>query len=111
MTVDTSIGGPCSRFPQTQRSVIADLRSADATFRSSAYEKIVAVYWKPAYKHVRLRWRTSNKDAKDLVQGFFTNALDKAFFHDFDPALATSAPTCEPASTGSSPRNISPPGG
>ena len=89
MTVDTSIGGPCFRFPQTQRSVIADLRSADATFRSSAYEKVVAAYWKPAYKHVRLRWRTSNEDAKDLVQGFFTSALDKAFFHDFDPGRAT----------------------
>jgi len=89
MTVDTSIGGPCFRFPQTQCSVIADLGSADAGLRSAAYEKIVAAYWKPAYKHVRLSSRTSNEDAKDLVQGFFTCALDKAFFRDFDSARAT----------------------
>jgi hypothetical protein len=89
MTVDTSIGGPCYRFPQTQCSVVADLGSTDAALQSSAYEKVVAVYWKPAYKHVRLRSKTSNEDAKDLVQGFFTCALDKAFFRDFDPARGT----------------------
>ena len=89
MTVDTFIGGPRFRFPPTRCSVIADLASADSALRLSAYEKIVAAYWKPAYKHVRLRWKASNEDAKDLVQGFFTCALDKAFFRDFDPARAT----------------------
>src|SRR5258705_7119366 len=89
MTVDTSIGGPCFRFPQTQCSVIADLGSADAALRSSAYEKIVAAYWKPAYKHVRLRWKKTNEDAKDVVQGFLTCALEQAFFDDFDPARGT----------------------
>ena len=89
MTVDTSIGGPCYRFPLTQCSVLSDLGSVDAALRSSAYGKVVAAYWKPAYKHVRLRWKTSNEDAKDLVQGFFTCALDKSFFRDFDPAIGT----------------------
>jgi len=89
MTVDTSIGGPGFRFPQTRLSVIAELGSPDAALRASACGKIVAAYWKPAYKHVRLRWKASNEDAKDLTQGFFTCALDKAFFGDFDPAKAT----------------------
>jgi RNA polymerase sigma factor (sigma-70 family) len=89
MTVDTAIGGPCFRFPQTQRSVIAGLDNSDAALRSSAFEKIVAAYWKPAYKHIRLRWKTSNEDAKDLAQGFFTSALDKAFFAGFDPEKGT----------------------
>jgi hypothetical protein len=89
MTVDTFIGGPRFRFPPTRCSVIADLGGTDAALRLSAYEKIVAAYWKPAYKHIRLRWKASNEDAKDLVQGFFTCALDKAFFRDFDPARAT----------------------
>jgi len=89
MTVDTSIGGLCYRFPQTQCSVVADLGSPDPALRSSACEKVVAAYWKPAYKHVRLRWKTSNEDAKDLVQSFFTCALDKAFFRDFDQARGT----------------------
>src|SRR5258706_14957508 len=90
MTADTSIGGPCFRFPQTQRSLIADLGSADAALRTSAYESIVAAYWQPAYKHVRMRWQTSNDDAKDLVQRFFTCARVKAFFSDFNPARPTS---------------------
>src|SRR5437879_10806234 len=89
MTVDTSIGGSGFRLPQTRLSVIAELGSPDAALRASACGKIVAAYWKPAYKHVRLRWKASNEDAKDLVQGFFTCALDKAFFRDFDPARAT----------------------
>ena len=89
MTVDTSIGGPCYRFPQTQCSVVADLGSTDAALRSSAYQKVVAAYWKPAYKHVRLHSNVSNEDAKDLVQGFFTCALDKTFFRDFDSARGT----------------------
>src|SRR5260370_14271196 len=89
MTVDTSIGGSGFRFPQTRLSVIAERGSTDAALRASACGKIVAAYWKPAYKHVRLRWKASNEDAKDLTQGFLTCALDKAFFGDFDPAKAT----------------------
>ena len=54
-----------------------------------AYEKIITAYWKPAYKHLRLRWKASNDDAKDLVQGFFTCALDKTFFRDFEPDKGT----------------------
>jgi RNA polymerase sigma factor (sigma-70 family) len=54
-----------------------------------AYEKVVIAYWKPAYKHVRVKWRASNEDAKDLIQGFFTRALDKGFFRDYDPAKAS----------------------
>jgi len=76
-------------FPQTQSSVVAALGSADSALRLLAYEKIVAAYWKPAYKHVRLRWKTGNEDAQDLVQGFFTCALDKTFFRDFEPARGT----------------------
>src|SRR5262249_48518477 len=76
-------------FPQTRRSVIAALDSPDVAVRAMAYEKIITAYWKPAYKHLRIRWKTSNEDAKDLVQGFFTCAIEKAFFRAFDPAKGT----------------------
>ncbi len=89
MTVDTFIGGPGFRFPQTRLSAITHLGSADGALRASAWEKVMAAYWKPAYKHVRLRWKASNEDAKDLTQSFFTCALDKSFFAGFDPAKAT----------------------
>src|SRR5207253_272097 len=74
---------------QTRRSAIAALGSSDAAVRAMAYEKIITAYWQPAYKHLRLRWKASNDDAKDLVQGFFTCALDKTFFRDFEPDKGT----------------------
>jgi RNA polymerase sigma factor (sigma-70 family) len=89
MTVDTVIGGSSCRFPQTGHTVIGQLSSEDAALRAVAYEKVVAAYWKPAYKYVRLKWRASNEDAKDLIQSFFTRALDKEFFHAYEPAKAS----------------------
>src|SRR6266481_2308527 len=89
MTVDTLIGGQSCRFPQTGHTVIGQLASEDSALRALAFEKVVGAYWKPAYKYVRLRWMVSNEDAKDLIQGFFTRALDKGFFREYDPAKAS----------------------
>jgi RNA polymerase sigma factor (sigma-70 family) len=89
MTVDTLIGGASCRFPQTGHTVIGQLASEDAAQRAVAYEKVVVAYWKPAYKYARLKWKASNEDAKDLIQGFFTRALDKGFFREYDPAKAS----------------------
>jgi RNA polymerase sigma factor (sigma-70 family) len=89
MTVDTLIGGASCRFPQTGHTVIGQLASEDAALRAVAYEKVVVAYWKPAYKYARLKWKASNEDAKDLIQGFFTRALDKGFFREYDPAKAS----------------------
>jgi len=50
---------------------------------------LIIAYWKPVYKYVRLRWHFSNEDAKDLIQGFFTRALDKGFLGEYDPAKAS----------------------
>jgi hypothetical protein len=52
MTVDTWIGGPSGRFPQTSRSLAGQLASDDLPVRALAYEKVVAAYWKPAYKRL-----------------------------------------------------------
>jgi RNA polymerase sigma factor (sigma-70 family) len=89
MTVDTLIGGSSCRFPQTGHTVIGQLASQDDALRALAYEKVVSAYWKPAYKYVRLKWKASNEDAKDLIQGFFTRALDKGFLRQYDPAKAS----------------------
>lgn len=85
---DTKIGGASSRFPQTERTVLAALRSSDADERSRAAERLLASYWKPVYKYVRLKWRKSNEDAKDLVQEFFARALEKDFFARYEPERA-----------------------
>jgi len=85
---DTKIGGASSRFPQTERTVLAALRSSDAEQRSRAAGRLLNSYWKPVYKYVRLKWRKSNEEAKDLVQEFFARAIEKDFFSSYEPGRA-----------------------
>jgi RNA polymerase sigma factor (sigma-70 family) len=85
---DTLIGGTQDKFPLTRWSAIATLRSDERKDRARAFEAIVATYWKPVYKYIRLKWNKANEDAKDLTQGFFAKALEKDFFQSYDPAKA-----------------------
>ena len=62
--------------------------SPDPETRRRAFEALVAAYWKPVYKYLRLKWRASEADAEDLAQGFFARALEKGFFDRFDPGRA-----------------------
>lgn len=62
--------------------------STDSAERSWAVDLIVRAYWKPAHKYIRLKWHTSDEDAKDLTQAFFTRAFEKDFFKDYDPGRA-----------------------
>jgi RNA polymerase sigma factor (sigma-70 family) len=78
---DTALGGKQHDFPATRPSLVAA-----AAHSRDAVGEIVALYWKPAYKHVRIRWRRSNEEAKDLVQGFFTALLERNLISGFDPA-------------------------
>jgi RNA polymerase sigma-70 factor (ECF subfamily) len=89
MDPDTDIGGPLHRFPVTNHSAIAGARSDDQLVRRRAFDTILASYWKPAYKYVRLKWQAGNEDAKDLTQGFFANAFEKNHFASYDAAKAS----------------------
>jgi DNA-directed RNA polymerase specialized sigma24 family protein len=73
-------------FPLTQRSVVVAVRSRDPEERARAFDAIVAVYWRPAHRCLRMRWGASDEDAEDLAQGFFAHALEKGVFARFDPA-------------------------
>ena len=75
-------------FPLTRRSVVAGAGSGDPQTRRRAFEALVAAYWKPVYKYLRLQWHASGEDAEDLTQGFFARALEKGFFDRFDPRRA-----------------------
>lgn len=86
---DTAIGGSHERFPATRRSAIQGVRSADPSLRALAFEALVEGYWKPIYKYLRLRWRMSNEEAKDLTQGFLARALEKGWFERYDAAQAS----------------------
>jgi RNA polymerase sigma factor (sigma-70 family) len=84
---DTAIGGRMHRFPSTRSSLLKSSNS-NGTLGREALSSLIAVYWKPSYKYVRIKWRRSNEDAKDLVQGFFTTLIERDILENFDPSKA-----------------------
>ncbi len=80
----TSPGG----FPATRHSVIERIRDADPDRRRAAFGDLVEGYWKPVYKHLRLAWRLDADEARDLTQGFFADAFQKAWLERFEPGKA-----------------------
>jgi RNA polymerase sigma factor (sigma-70 family) len=88
MDHETDLGGPAAAFPATRCSLVRATASADPAVRRQAFESLIAAYWKPVYKYLRLRWTLANEDAKDLTQAFFARALEKDFFDLFDPDRA-----------------------
>jgi RNA polymerase sigma factor (sigma-70 family) len=83
-----SAPGAGQAFPATRHSILVAARSGDPEERRRAFGVLVASYWKPVYKYLRLRWRASAEDAEDLTQGFFARAFEKGFFDTFDPTRA-----------------------
>jgi RNA polymerase sigma factor (sigma-70 family) len=86
LDTDTAIGGASGHFPSTQLSL---LEAATAGLSNDALDRVIALYWKPVYRLVRVKFRRSNEDAKDLTQSFFTSAIQRDFFARFDPARAS----------------------
>jgi DNA-directed RNA polymerase specialized sigma24 family protein len=78
-------GGTGDRFPVTRRSVIAAARSTDPRERERALEALLATYWKPVFKYIRLRWNREFEDAQDLTQGFFAQLLERELLAKYDP--------------------------
>jgi RNA polymerase sigma factor (sigma-70 family) len=76
------------RFPATRHSVIECLDAADAAERRKAWETLIAAYWKPAYKHLRLSWNLPLEDAEDVTQEFFARALEGGMLERFEPGKA-----------------------
>jgi RNA polymerase sigma factor (sigma-70 family) len=79
---------PGGAFPPTRLSVLQQIRSPDAGERQEAYDALVAAYWKPIYKYLRVRWRYAAEDAEDVTQAFLATAFEKQFFDRFDPGKA-----------------------
>ena len=64
MTDDTKIGGPKSQFPATRWSAIHASKSNNQSEKQRGFEVIVAAYWKPVYKLIRIKWQKSNEDQR-----------------------------------------------
>ncbi len=75
-------------FPATRHSLLVAVGSPDPRARRDALGALVEGYWRPVYKYLRLRWRVSDDDARDLTQGFFTAALERGLLQRYDPAKA-----------------------
>jgi RNA polymerase sigma factor (sigma-70 family) len=85
---DTTLGGRHDRFPSTRRSVLIAASSGEPALRQEALAAVIDAYWKPVYKYVRLQWRKSNDDAKDLTQGFFASMLERELLERYDASRA-----------------------
>jgi len=77
-----------SEFPKTRLSALVALGSEDPAVRRIGCETLVESYWKPIYKHLRIKWRRSPAEAEDLTQAFFAAVFEKRFFQNYDPAKA-----------------------
>lgn len=88
MPKHTQISGSTSQFPLTRWSAIVASGSANPGERQRGFEILLAAYWKPAYKYIRIKWRKTTEDAKDLTQAFFAKAIEKDFFKTYDPGKA-----------------------
>ena len=88
MADDFSRGPRQGWFPATRRSAVVAVGSDDPAERARSFEILVRAYWKPIYKHLRVRWRVSSEQAEDLTQGFFARALEQRMFSAYDPARA-----------------------
>lgn len=88
MADDFLRSGPGGRFPTTRRSAVVAVGSDDPAERARSFEILVRAYWKPVYKHIRVRFHQSSEQASDLTQGFFAQALELRTFSSYDPARA-----------------------
>jgi RNA polymerase sigma factor (sigma-70 family) len=85
---DTAMGGPHDRFPSTRQSVLAAASAGAPGIRREALAAVIEAYWKPLYKYIRLQWRKSNEEAKDLTQAFFTLLLERDLIQRYDSSRA-----------------------
>ena len=75
----TSLGGMNRQFPSTQWTMFLDPKQ-----RRFILAELCTKYWKPLYHYLRCKG-FSNEEAKDLVQGFFTeNVLGREFLERVD---------------------------
>ncbi len=84
MRGETDTGGGRGEFPRTRQSLVQRIGAGDPAERREAVGELVAIYWKPVYAYLRLRWRQGDEAAKDHTQGFFAAVWEKGYLADFD---------------------------
>jgi DNA-directed RNA polymerase specialized sigma24 family protein len=79
MTRETTLGGDNVRFQPTAWTLVRDAKEGSR----EALDRLIAVYWKPAYFFIRRRGHDVEA-AKDLTQGFFGSLLEREFLNAVD---------------------------
>lgn len=74
-------------FPDTQHSVMRRLDSQDQGERERALDRLVNLYYRPVYGHLRAKWRLVPIEAEDCTQEFFGAVAERKTFAAFRPEL------------------------
>ena len=82
---DTAIQEGGSRFPATAWSLLSRLRDPRDPRVQEYLNRMIEMYWRPIYKYVRIAWKRTNEDAKDLTQAFFIHLIEGDLLAKADP--------------------------
>ncbi|MFO0615871.1 MAG: sigma-70 family RNA polymerase sigma factor [Polyangiaceae bacterium] len=66
-------------------SAVVALRTGTEEERRESLGRLLLVYYKPIYKHLRCKWRKTPEAAEDLAQDFFTKAVERGILGLYDP--------------------------
>jgi RNA polymerase sigma-70 factor (ECF subfamily) len=72
-------------FPDTRWSQLLELHDPAHPRRAQILERLIRLYWRPAYHYVRTLRRVSAEDAEDLTQQFFTGLLARGHLARLEP--------------------------
>ncbi len=82
---DTALRQGQSQFPATSWSLLSCLRDPRDARMKEYLNRMITAYWRPVYKFVRVGWKRSNEDAKDLTQAFFVHLMEGDLLAKADP--------------------------
>lgn len=75
--LETSIPSGPKYFHTTAWSIIRDAQTTEAEKRRQALDRLISVYWRPVYWTLRIDWKASREEAKDLTQEYFSRFVEK----------------------------------
>jgi RNA polymerase sigma factor (sigma-70 family) len=75
---------PQRRFASTHWSLVKAAADVGTESGKQALDRLFRLYWYPLYLFLR-RQGLTEKDAEDLLQGFFVQAMEKGLFEAADP--------------------------
>src|SRR5262245_3814032 len=83
---DTSLGGRAKAFPPTSAGLAMRFAGLETQGYRESIEELAQRYWKPVYTFIRVAWKKSNDDAKDLTQAFFLWLTEREPLRAYAPA-------------------------